>query len=102
MSLNPVALPPGRDRLSTSPMATGLPTLMNTMGIVDVCRFAATDAVERSCGLFGNARWRGTAAGTWSDNGFCRGLALWRTEGHKAHRTADPPVDIGVFSSTPH
>jgi hypothetical protein len=27
-------------------MATGLPTLMNTMGIVDVWRLAATDAVE--------------------------------------------------------
>src|SRR5262249_57163640 len=46
VSLNPVALPPGCERLSTSPMAMGLPTLMNTMGIVDVRRLAATDALE--------------------------------------------------------
>src|SRR5262245_42497437 len=46
VSLNPVALLPGCARLSTSPMATGLPTLMNTMGIVDVRRLAATDALE--------------------------------------------------------
>jgi hypothetical protein len=45
MSLNPVTLPPGRERLSTSPTPTGLPTLMNTMGIVDTCCFAATDAL---------------------------------------------------------
>src|SRR5207253_2044907 len=44
MSLNPVTLPPGRERLSTSPTPMGLPTLMNTMGIVDTCCFAATDA----------------------------------------------------------
>src|SRR2546430_2878427 len=46
VSLNPVALPPGCERLSTNPMAMGLPTLMNTMGIVDVLRLAATDALE--------------------------------------------------------
>src|SRR5262245_13419857 len=46
VSLNPVALPPGCERLSTSPMARGLPTLMNTIGIVDVRRLAATDALE--------------------------------------------------------
>src|SRR5438132_7476418 len=46
VSLNPVALPPGCERLSTNPMAMGLPTLMNTMGIVDVWRLAATDALE--------------------------------------------------------
>src|SRR5215469_15318820 len=46
MSLKPVALPPGCARFSTNPMATGLPTLTNTMGIEDVCRFVATDAVE--------------------------------------------------------
>src|SRR5215471_12549345 len=46
VSLNPVALLPGCERLSTSPMATGLPTPMNTMGMVDVRRLAATDALE--------------------------------------------------------
>jgi hypothetical protein len=35
ISLNPVALCPGRGRLATSPMAIGSPTLTNTMGIVD-------------------------------------------------------------------
>ena len=43
-SLNPVALPPGRDRLSTRPIPMGLPTLMKTMGVVDPWRFAANDA----------------------------------------------------------
>src|SRR5437016_14451141 len=46
MSAKPVALPPGCARLSTSPIARGLPTLMNTIGIVDVRRLAATDALE--------------------------------------------------------
>ena len=45
MSLNPVTLPPGRERLSTSPTPTGLPTLMNRMGIVETFCFAATDAL---------------------------------------------------------
>src|SRR5439155_11095635 len=45
MSLNPVTLPPGRERLSTNPLPTGLPTLTNTMGTVDVWRFAANDAL---------------------------------------------------------
>src|SRR5215470_189892 len=45
-SLNPVALLLGCERLSTSPMPTGLPTLMKRIGIVDVRRFAATEAVE--------------------------------------------------------
>ena len=38
-------LPPGRERLSTNPLPTGLPTLTNTMGTVDVWRFAANDAL---------------------------------------------------------
>ncbi len=38
MSLKPVALPPGRERLLTSPMPTGLPTLMKTIGTVLVWR----------------------------------------------------------------
>src|SRR5262249_37014325 len=46
MSLNPVALRPGRGRLSTNPIAMGSPTLMNTIGIVDVWCIAATDAPE--------------------------------------------------------
>jgi len=46
MSLNPVALRPGCGKLSTSPMAMGSPTLRNTMGMVEVCRFAATDALD--------------------------------------------------------
>ena len=46
MSLNPVALRPGRDKLSTNPIAIGLPTLMKTMGIVGARRRAATDALD--------------------------------------------------------
>jgi hypothetical protein len=46
MSLNPVALPPGCDQLSTSPILIGSPTLGNTIGMVDVWRLAATDALE--------------------------------------------------------
>src|SRR5215813_5682583 len=45
-SANPVALLFGRERLATSPIPTGLPTLTNRIGIVDVWRFTATDAVE--------------------------------------------------------
>jgi hypothetical protein len=37
----PVALPPGRLMLSTSPVLTGSPPTANTMGIVEVARFAA-------------------------------------------------------------
>ena len=46
MSLNPVALRPGRERVSTNPIAIGLPTLMNTIGIVDARRCAAADALD--------------------------------------------------------
>jgi hypothetical protein len=46
MSLKPVAFRPGCGRLSTKPMAMGLPTLRNMMGMVEVLRFAATDALE--------------------------------------------------------
>jgi hypothetical protein len=46
MSLNPVALRPGRDRLSTNPIAIGLPTLIKTMGTVGAKRCAATDALD--------------------------------------------------------
>jgi hypothetical protein len=36
MSLDPVALRPGRGRLSTSPIAMGSPTLRKTIGTVEV------------------------------------------------------------------
>ena len=36
--MNPVALPPGRDRLSTNPLPTGSATLTNTIGTVRVAR----------------------------------------------------------------
>ena len=39
-------LRPGRDRFSINPMAMGSPTCRNTIGIVEVCRFAATDTLE--------------------------------------------------------
>ena len=42
----PVLLPPGRARLSASPMLTGSVTPMKTMGTVDVVFFAATAALE--------------------------------------------------------
>ena len=38
----PVRLPPGRGRLATKPNSTGSPTLVKTIGIVEVARFAAT------------------------------------------------------------
>jgi hypothetical protein len=46
MSLNPVALRPGRERVSTNPTAIGSPTLMNTIGIVGARLCAATDALD--------------------------------------------------------
>ena len=42
--LIPVALPPGRARLVTSPSLTGSSGTMNTVGIVVVACAAATDA----------------------------------------------------------
>jgi hypothetical protein len=44
--LTPVRLPPGRARLATRPAATGSPPIMETIGIVEVALFAASD--ERS------------------------------------------------------
>ena len=41
----PVALPPGRLRLVTSPSLTGSPEPLNTIGIVEVAAFAATAGV---------------------------------------------------------
>ena len=38
----PVRLPPGRDRLSTMPSATGSPPISNTIGILVVAAFAAS------------------------------------------------------------
>ena len=38
----PVRLPPGRDRLSTTPSATGSPPISKTIGIVVVADFAAS------------------------------------------------------------
>ena len=38
----PVRLPPGRDRLSTTPSATGSPPISNTIVIVLVADFAAS------------------------------------------------------------
>ena len=44
--VNPVALPPGRARLSTKPAPTGSMTLANTIGTVRVaCSNGATVAV---------------------------------------------------------
>src|SRR5262245_22660752 len=40
--LDLLALPPGRLKLSTTPSATGSPPIPNTIGIVDVARFAAS------------------------------------------------------------
>jgi hypothetical protein len=40
----PVMFPPGRGRLSTSPVTTGSPTLVITMGMVLVACFAASTA----------------------------------------------------------
>ena len=37
----PVTLPPGRLRLATSPISTGLAEIENTIGIVEVTAFAA-------------------------------------------------------------
>src|SRR5262245_9559170 len=39
--VSPVALPPGRLKLSTSPSLTGSPPTPNTIGMVDVARLAA-------------------------------------------------------------
>src|SRR4029453_10965428 len=39
--LRPVTLPPGRERLSTSPILSGYEEVVITMGIVLVARFAA-------------------------------------------------------------
>ena len=44
--LTPVRLPPGWARLATRPAATGSPPIMETIGIVEVALFAASD--ERS------------------------------------------------------
>ena len=40
----PVVFPPGRARLSTTPLSAGLPTMAMTMGIVGVARWAARAA----------------------------------------------------------
>jgi hypothetical protein len=42
--LIPVALPPGRDRLSTRPSLTGSSPALNTIGITLVAAFAASAA----------------------------------------------------------
>ena len=42
--LTPVALPPGRLRLVTSPSCTGSPPAPNTIGIVEVAALAASAA----------------------------------------------------------
>jgi hypothetical protein len=44
-SLNPVALPPERARLSTSPTPIGSPTVVKTIGALEVWRLTATDAL---------------------------------------------------------
>jgi hypothetical protein len=41
MMVRPVALPPGRPRLATWPLATGSAWLRKTIGVVDVAPFAA-------------------------------------------------------------
>ena len=43
----PVVLPPGRARLSASPVAIGSVTPMKTIGTVEVVFFAATRGVRR-------------------------------------------------------
>ena len=46
--MNPVTLPPGRARLATKPLPTGLPTSTNTIGIVRVrCRFPGDEPARR-------------------------------------------------------
>src|SRR5262249_19135666 len=46
IGVNPVRLPPGRDRLATNPLPTGSPTIAKTMGMVFVCcRMAAVAGV---------------------------------------------------------
>ena len=47
MLVNPVMFPPGRARLSTSPAATGSPTLKKTMGIVLVAFLASHGSTRR-------------------------------------------------------
>ena len=42
-TVNPVMLPPGREKLGTSPAATGLPLDAKTTGIVLVARLAASE-----------------------------------------------------------
>src|SRR6516162_5591181 len=44
MLLKPVILPPGRARLATTPLPTGSPTWVKTIGIVEVVPFAARAA----------------------------------------------------------
>jgi hypothetical protein len=44
--LKPVALPPGRDRLSTKPAPTGSGTIVNTIGMVRVtCSMGTSPAL---------------------------------------------------------
>ena len=38
MLMNPVMLPPGRDKFATKPLPTGSDTVTNTIGIVRVSR----------------------------------------------------------------
>jgi hypothetical protein len=42
--VRPVALPPGRARLATRPLATGFPAIGKTIGMADVACFAAMTA----------------------------------------------------------
>jgi hypothetical protein len=46
ISVNPVTLPPGRLRLATSPIWTGSPDVVKTIGIVAVSALAASAATE--------------------------------------------------------
>jgi hypothetical protein len=57
MSANPVAFWPGRDRVSTNPIAIGLPTLRKTIGMVEVWRFVATEALEPQGTSSSTPRW---------------------------------------------
>jgi hypothetical protein len=51
-----VTLPPSRLRLATSPICTGSPTVVKTMGVVAVAAFAATAAGVVNAAM--TATWR--------------------------------------------
>jgi hypothetical protein len=120
--INPVALPPGRAKLATTPVSTGSMMLANTMGIARVCRcnscimgvafpsttsgFDATrgpnpvDASARDPTMFDPkiAPFRPTKIAQASRQSHKAGLPFWIVLA-EAHHDAKPPHPLRLLSA---